>query len=83
MFYRVGIRAVGVDEIVRQAGAPNPALPQLFSTRAGGILSAIRAGILGAFRPVGLAIRKSQAQIVNFLPASANAPSSRTIAAAA
>src|SRR3954454_25003901 len=33
MFYRVGIRAVGVDEIVRQAGVTKPSLYRSFPSK--------------------------------------------------
>ena len=56
LFYRRGIRAIGVDEIVKRAGVTKPSLYRSFPVegRAGGLLSpAIRSRILGAFRRGG------------------------------
>ena len=89
LFYRVGIRAVGVDEIVRQAGVTKPSLYRSFPSKdelAASYLRAIRARILGALRRGGRGRHPGdpRKQIVAFpVAASASARSSRTIAAAA
>ena len=53
LFYREGIRAVGVDEIVRQAGVTKPSLYRSFPSKdelAASYLQLIRARVLGPLR---------------------------------
>ena len=72
LFYREGIRAVGVDEIVRQAGVTKPSLYRSFPSKdelAASYLAAYEHGVLGALRRGGRGTsgRRRAKQIVAFL----------------
>ena len=88
LFYRDGIRAVGVDEIVRQAGVTKPSLYRSFPSKdelAASYLRQYEQEFWARFDQ-SVAAHPGDPQAADrriSLPASASAPSSRTIAAAA